>query len=44
MNQTQHPWKSLGAEMLDRATSESRQEFNSFFLSRLFGFEVSYPK
>jgi uncharacterized protein (TIGR00369 family) len=29
--------------MLERATSENRQEFNSFFLSRLLGFEVTYP-
>jgi uncharacterized protein (TIGR00369 family) len=34
---------TLGAKMLDRASSEQRQEFNSFFLSRLLGFEVSYP-
>ncbi len=32
----------LGREMLERALSEQRQEFGSFFLSRLFGFEVSY--
>lgn len=43
MSGTRHDWASLGAQMLDRATSEDRQEFNSFFLSRLLGFEVSYP-
>ncbi len=43
MSEAQHDWKSVGAQMFERATSESRQEFNSFFLSRLLGFEVSYP-
>jgi uncharacterized protein (TIGR00369 family) len=28
--------------MLDRALADSRQEFGSFFLSRLLGFSVSY--
>jgi uncharacterized protein (TIGR00369 family) len=43
MSDTQASRASVGAKMLQRATSDSRQEFNSFFLSRLFGFEVSYP-
>mgnify|MGYP000403179803 CR=1 FL=1 len=43
MSETQVPWAQLGARMLERATGESRQEFNSFFLSRLLGFEISYP-
>lgn len=43
MSETQIPWAQLGAQMLERATGETRQEFNSFFLSRLLGFEVSYP-
>lgn len=33
---------TLGRTMLDRALGEDRQEFGSFFLSRLLGFEVSY--
>jgi uncharacterized protein (TIGR00369 family) len=28
--------------MLERAIGDGRQEFGSFFLSRLFGFEISY--
>ena len=36
-------WRELGTEMLERAAGENRQEFDSFFLSRLLGFEVSYP-
>jgi hypothetical protein len=32
----------LGKEMLARASADSRQEFGSFFLSRLLGFTVSY--
>lgn len=32
----------LALKMLERAASENRQEFGSFFLSRLLGFEVSY--
>src|SRR5262245_20912416 len=32
----------LGKEMLARASSDPRQEFGSFFLSRLLGFAVSY--
>lgn len=43
MTKTQVPWAQLGASMLERAAGETRQEFNSFFLSRLLGFEVSYP-
>ena len=31
-----------GAAMLARAVSDPRQEFGSFFLSRLLGFNVSY--
>ena len=33
---------SLGSAMLARAQSTDAQEFGSFFLSRLLGFEVSY--
>jgi uncharacterized protein (TIGR00369 family) len=32
----------LGAEMLTRATAEHRQEFGSFFLSRLLGLKFDY--
>jgi uncharacterized protein (TIGR00369 family) len=32
----------LGKEMFDRAMGDERQEFGSFFLSRLLGFTVSY--
>ncbi len=35
-------FKTVGAAMLARALGDSRQEFGSFFLSRLLGFEVSY--
>lgn len=34
----------LGREMLDRALGDERQEFGSFFLSRLLGFSVSYTE
>ncbi|MCO5089528.1 PaaI family thioesterase [Bosea sp. (in: a-proteobacteria)] len=43
MSKAQHDWQALGQEMLVRAAGEDRQAFNSFFLSRLFGFKVSYP-
>jgi uncharacterized protein (TIGR00369 family) len=33
---------ALGKDMLARATADPRQEFGSFFLSRLLGFTVSY--
>src|SRR3984885_15312026 len=33
---------AAGSKMLERAVGDERQEFNSFFLSRLLGFEVSY--
>jgi hypothetical protein len=33
---------ALGKDMLARATADPRQEFGSFFLSRLLGFIVSY--
>ena len=33
---------ALGKDMLARATADPRQEFGSFFLSRLLGFAVSY--
>jgi len=33
---------ALGNDMLARATADPRQEFGSFFLSRLLGFAVSY--
>lgn len=36
------PFAKAGEEMMRRATGTDRQEFNSFFLSRLLGFEVSY--
>lgn len=32
----------LGRAMLDRALGEDRQEFGSFFLSRLLGFAIAY--
>ena len=34
---------ALGEAMLARARASEAQEFGSFFLSRLLGFEVSYP-
>lgn len=34
----------LGREMLDRALADDRQEFGSFFLSRLLGFSVAYEE
>lgn len=34
--------ETLGRAMLDRALGDRRQEFGSFFLSRLLGFEVEY--
>lgn len=37
-----HPLAEQGGKMLVRAGSEERQEFGSFFLSRLLGMEVSY--
>lgn len=44
MNSDDHAkMASAGAKMLERATGEARQEFNSFFLSRLLGFDVTYP-
>ena len=33
---------ALGKEMLARASADPRQEFGSFFLSRLLGFAVAY--
>src|SRR4026209_1459895 len=33
---------ALGKDMLARASSDPRQEFGSFFLSRLLGFTVAY--
>ncbi len=36
--------KSLGEAMLARAAGDAREEFGSFFLSRLLGFEVSYSE
>jgi uncharacterized protein (TIGR00369 family) len=35
-------FEAAGAAMLARALGDARQEFGSFFLSRLLGFEVSY--
>ncbi len=34
--------EAIGRAMLDRALGEDRQEFGSFFLSRLLGFTVAY--
>jgi acyl-CoA thioesterase len=34
--------RSLAQALLDRALDDPRQEFGSFFLSRLLGFSVSY--
>lgn len=34
--------ESHGRAMLDRALGDGRQEFGSFFLSRLLGFSVAY--
>jgi uncharacterized protein (TIGR00369 family) len=42
MEDASHRRERLGRAMLERAMSEQRQEFGSFFLSRLLGFEVSY--
>ena len=35
-------FERLGQDMLQRALSTDRQEFGSFFLSRLLGFAISY--
>ncbi len=35
-------FETLGREMLARALASERQEFGSFFLSRLLGFAVEY--
>jgi acyl-CoA thioesterase len=35
-------FETLGREMLARALADERQEFGSFFLSRLLGFAVEY--
>jgi|SRR3954453_21998940 uncharacterized protein (TIGR00369 family) len=40
--ESKHRLGELGGKMLARACSEDRQEFGSFFLSRLLGIEVSY--
>lgn len=38
-------FEALGRTMLGRALGDERQEFGSFFLSRLLGFDVQYgPK
>jgi uncharacterized protein (TIGR00369 family) len=42
MNEQARLRAMLGAEMLARATADERQEFGSFFLSRLLGFSVTY--
>ncbi|MBN8939815.1 MAG: PaaI family thioesterase [Rhizobiales bacterium] len=34
----------LGTAMLERARADARQEFGSFFLSRLLGFEISHAE
>jgi uncharacterized protein (TIGR00369 family) len=34
--------EALGRDMLARALGDKRQEFGSFFLSRLLGFDVQY--
>ncbi len=43
MSQKEDALASAAVGMLERALADGRQEFNSFFLSRLLGFEVSYP-
>ena len=43
MREQQEPAQAvLGMQMLARASSDPRQEFGLFFLSRLLGFTVSY--
>ena len=37
-----HRNEQAGRAMLERALSEDRQTFGSFFLSRLLGFQVTY--
>jgi len=34
--------EQIGRAMLDRALSSNRHEFGSFFLSRFFGFDITY--
>lgn len=34
--------QQLGHDMLSRALADDRQEFGSFFLSRLLGFDIAY--
>ena len=34
--------EQIGRAMLDRALSSNRHEFGSFFVSRFFGFEITY--
>ncbi|MCJ2103107.1 PaaI family thioesterase [Methylobacterium sp. E-046] len=42
MSQRSPDFAADGAAMLSRATGDARQEFGSFFLSRLLGFEITY--
>jgi hypothetical protein len=42
MNETATVDRATAQAMIERALGESRQEFGSFFLSRLLGFEVSF--
>ena len=34
--------RALAQEMIERALADPRQQFGSFFLSRLLGFQVSF--
>jgi uncharacterized protein (TIGR00369 family) len=42
MNETTTVDRAMAQAMIERALAEPRQEFGSFFLSRLLGFEVSF--
>src|ERR1700675_1198422 len=42
MNETTTVDRAAAQAMIERALAEPRQEFGSFFLSRLLGFEVSF--
>jgi uncharacterized protein (TIGR00369 family) len=42
MNETTAVDRAMAQDMIERALAEPRQEFGSFFLSRLLGFNVSF--
>ena len=44
MNETTAVDRAMAQAMIERALAEPRQEFGSFFLSRLLGFNVSFEE